>query len=184
METIIIDENRLKIVLDRADTLKYAVNSDVAAEVARSIRNILKAVTESIGFSLYGNCFIEIYMSRDGGCELFITKTEDCSMYFPSGEKSEFDFGNEVEKSGVFVFYSLENVLSYFKELSNLKSVEKADVYFDREHDMFCVISDVGYVLAGEFGGELLSDIEKYYIEEHFEKIGDGTANTLASLAL
>ena len=79
MEWIRIDQNKLKIMLSREDATKYALCPETAsigdAVTRRAFREILSAATEdvSIDFS-EERVYIQLFPSKEGGCELFVTK--------------------------------------------------------------------------------------------------------------
>lgn len=188
METILIDGNTLKIALDKADVLKYAAKTDFTAfAVENSIREILKAASNSVGAQFDKGTFtVDTFTTGDGSCELYVTKNEEDSMYFTDRERNLADreTSEQAKAKDTFAFFELENLLSFLKELLNLSDTDAAEVYFDEEHDVFYVISDKGFPIAGEFCGTLCHNAEKYYIREHFRPIGDGKTSTLANLAL
>ena len=80
MELLLISESRLKIILSDADMEKYEITSDTMegsdSETKRAIRCILDEAKRRIGFDVCGgNIFVQIFPSKDGGCEMFVTKT-------------------------------------------------------------------------------------------------------------
>lgn len=81
MELIVISSNKLKIMLDEGDMRKYSIGNDTdCAEPStrRAIRRLLDCAKEQIGFNTEGEeIFVQLYTSKHGGCELFVTKTKD-----------------------------------------------------------------------------------------------------------
>lgn len=80
MELIPINESKLKIMLDEIDMREYRLGaeSDCAdTETRRAIRSILDLARQKIGFNTEGaEIFVQLYASKKGGCELFVTKGE------------------------------------------------------------------------------------------------------------
>ncbi len=79
MELIIIDESRLKIMLTPADMRHYALPSEhmsaVGSATRRAFRHIFDDARERVGFDTAGErLFVQLYTSRGGGCEIFVTK--------------------------------------------------------------------------------------------------------------
>lgn len=79
METIIINRNKLKIMLTPPDMQTY----DIAGEpldctddaTRRALRRIIEDARRGTDFDTNGQqLFIQLYASRDGGCEIFVTK--------------------------------------------------------------------------------------------------------------
>ncbi|MBE6583401.1 MAG: adaptor protein MecA [Ruminococcaceae bacterium] len=94
MELIPINDSKLKIMLDEIDMKEYRLGaeSDCAdMETRRAIRNILDLARDQIGFNTEGaEIFVQLYTSKKGGCELFITKGESYE-----GSQREVGFSSE-----------------------------------------------------------------------------------------
>lgn len=80
MELILISNTKLKIMLDEGDMRRYKISDDTDCaepEARKAIRNILEKAREQIGFNTEGaEIFVQLYTSRSGGCELFVTKSK------------------------------------------------------------------------------------------------------------
>ena len=80
MELILISNTKLKIMLNESDMLKYNIGreSDCArSSTRRAIRSLLERAKDQIGFNTEGEeIFVQLYTSKSGGCELFVTKCE------------------------------------------------------------------------------------------------------------
>ncbi len=79
MELIQISESKLKIMLSENDMVKYsldAIDSDYSRDgTRRALRSMLDSVKEMSGFDTCGErIFVQMYPSRGGGCEVFVTK--------------------------------------------------------------------------------------------------------------
>ncbi len=79
MELIQISESKLKIMLSDRDMAKYALDAlddDPSREdTRRALRLMLSDLREMSGFDTSGErIFVQMYPSRDGGCEVFVTK--------------------------------------------------------------------------------------------------------------
>ena len=83
MELIPINESKIKIMLDESDMreLKICDEADCASRDTRiAIRHILDRAKEQIGFNTEGaEIFVQLYTSKKGGCELFVTKGSSSS---------------------------------------------------------------------------------------------------------
>ena len=79
MELILINDCKLKIMLDEQDMAEYNIQSEGDCsqfETRKAIRDILDRAREEIGFNTEGaEIFVQLYSSKRGGCELFITKS-------------------------------------------------------------------------------------------------------------
>ena len=79
MEWIRIDQNKLKIMLSKEDACKYALYPETAsvedAATRRAFREILCATKSDVGIDFSEErVYIQLFPSREGGCELFVTK--------------------------------------------------------------------------------------------------------------
>ena len=81
MEWIKISKNKLKVMLTAEDARRYALNcadSTHCESLTRAaFRELLCDVRRHVGFdATEDQAYIQMYPSKEGGCELFITKTE------------------------------------------------------------------------------------------------------------
>lgn len=91
MELILISNTKLKIMLDESDMRKYHLSneSDCAnAGTRKAIRSLLERARDQIGFNTEGEeIFVQLYTSKHGGCELFVTKSQMCETATPIEER-------------------------------------------------------------------------------------------------
>ena len=84
MELIVIGENRLKIMLTGEDMAHYDLTepdpmgqtaSSVSPHTREVLRHIFADAHSEIGFDTDGGrLFVQLYASKGGGCEIFVTK--------------------------------------------------------------------------------------------------------------
>ena len=81
MELIIINENKLKIMLSAEDMKKYGLFSggdELSFPNAKhALQDILQEVRHTTGFEAdteKDRIFVQVYPSLEGGCEMFVTK--------------------------------------------------------------------------------------------------------------
>lgn len=79
MELIVISESKLKIMLTAPDMAHYELEGspmDCAdAHTRAAFRHIFDDARQEIGFDTEGErLFIQLYASKEGGCEIFVTK--------------------------------------------------------------------------------------------------------------
>lgn len=80
MELLLITATRLKIVMSNKDMKKYEITCDALdyrdSETKRVLRCILDEAKEKTGFDTQGkHVFIQVFPSKDGGCEMYVTRT-------------------------------------------------------------------------------------------------------------
>ena len=81
MDLIRIDDNKMKIMLSERDMQCYSLdvgNMDYTrSETRRAFRHILDDVCIRTGFDAKGEqLYVQLYPSRKGGCEMFVTKLD------------------------------------------------------------------------------------------------------------
>ena len=85
MELIMISSSKLKIMLSADDMTKYALGSDIDysdQKTRQAFRAILNEAREKTGFDAESEkIFIQLYPSKKGGCEVYITKIDDESEH-------------------------------------------------------------------------------------------------------
>lgn len=82
MELIVIDEKKLKIMLTPPDMRHYDLHAErmttANAATRNAFRHIFDDARERIGFDTSGErLLVQLYTSRGGGCEIFVTKLCD-----------------------------------------------------------------------------------------------------------
>lgn len=87
MELIVIGENRLKIMLTGEDMAHYDLTEPDSLEQSNHcatphtrevLRHIFADAHSQIGFDTEGErLFVQLYASKGGGCEIFVTKLGD-----------------------------------------------------------------------------------------------------------
>ncbi len=105
MELILISDSKLKVMLSADDMRNYAFDDMNTIHTKESFRSLMREAKSRCGFNaLEGRVFVQLYRSRAGGCELFVTKLEGEKTEVPflpaSSEPSE-SFGSiRMEKAG------------------------------------------------------------------------------------
>ena len=79
MELILISESKLKVMLSAEDMRRYDLNCDTVDSGDPTARqafwDILDEARRRTGFDAAGKrVFVQLYPSREGGCEMFVTK--------------------------------------------------------------------------------------------------------------
>ena len=81
MELIVISSTKLKIMLSADDMNKYALGADIDyadSKTRQAFRSILEEAREKTGFDAESEkIYIQLYPSKKGGCEVYITKIDD-----------------------------------------------------------------------------------------------------------
>ena len=180
MEFLVINESKLKIIMTPADTERYdfsAANADYdSPDTRRIFWRIIDEATETVGFDPKGDkILIQFYPSRDGGCEIFVTKLGALSA----------SAARLVSRSENVTMLSRESYLYMFSDMSSLKRalmtvppdlLPKSEVYEAPSGQMLLCVEERGggrggeYPALGEFAVRLPKEMI-HYAREHFEAI-------------
>lgn len=92
MELIVISESKLKIMLTAPDMARYELESThmdcTDAHTRAAFRHIFEDARAEIGFDTEGErLFVQFYASKEGGCEIFVTKLGSGGPATPSAEE-------------------------------------------------------------------------------------------------
>lgn len=138
-----------------------------------------------------GRVFVQMFLSCDGGCEMFMTKlTEHDDIH-----KSDIETGEECvlteyrkyiygekERLSIYRFDNMQYLLLCCRELSRRNYSGKSTVYADKINREYYLILDSETYIAGENLGKQRPFRELYYIKEHCDEIcGE---NAVAKLSL
>ena len=201
MELIRISDSKLKVMLTPEDMQHYDISCDTidknSAASRRAFWNILDEAKLQTGFDPAGSkIFVQMYPSRSGGCELFVTRL--------GGEKSGTTTGkaesavlaesvmsppirrnpltNTAEQS-VYVFASLTDLLLGCRRLASQTNPPAARAYVDEYKKLYYLVLAADASVLSEYNGERCRPREFAYIEEHCRLFCKDAVNLLAPLA-
>lgn len=182
MEWIRISNNKLKIMLTREDAARYALCPDTAdyadALTRRAFKAILTDVRRETGFDAADDkLYIQMYPSREGGCELFVTKmgieishTRNTSTY-----KTQNTAAERQQRSMAFCFWDMACLIAVCRRLLALgfegDSVAKVDdchrywLFLSEEGDPLFARADYAFVC--EYGEIESKDTAEMMLAEH-----------------
>ena len=130
MELILISNTKLKIMLNESDMRKYHIGSESdCAQITtrKAIRTLLDCAKDQIGFNTDGEeIFVQLYTSKHGGCELFVTKchAEAKSEELPARVKSPISSGATPEDEDAKKRLSLPSLPSLREEITAAEKKE------------------------------------------------------------
>ena len=142
MEYIMISEEKLKITLERQDLEGWDINIDeldYANPAAKSVFDgILGYAKEQFGFDTSGHkLLLQLYPSKDGGCELFVTRLGrlDEEIYNQQ-EKS-----NSACRSLCYSFERLPHLIAVCKRLSDVGFDGESSVWYEEDGKWFLILN-------------------------------------------
>ena len=75
MELILISNSKLKIMLSAEDMKKYNIECDGESALRRGFKPVLEMAHNDCGFDIEsGRLLVQVFPSRGGGCEMFVTR--------------------------------------------------------------------------------------------------------------
>ncbi len=177
MELILISNSKLKIMLSAEDMKKYNIECDGESALRRGFKPVLEVAHADCGFDIEsGRLLVQVFPSRGGGCEMFVTRVALSS-------------GTQANDASVCIFDSLQAMISLCRVLHTRGFGKSSGAYalpegafalilpeFDRDERLpldAAVINEFGY----------RRDCEKIegYIKEHARPIF--AENAVARLA-
>lgn len=185
METIRISESKIKVMLSREDMTKYRISrasadgSDPSLRAATSadgidpslraaIRSILRDAGRAGGFDPdSGQLYIQLYPDKRGGCELFVTRTDDAE-----GQEKAVPRAVSV-RTEIFSFPSLDGLISFADRISPSFCGESAAYTDGKVYFLTLAGGDLPelYALADEYGGAPAGYGRDLYIAEYCRRI-------------
>lgn len=185
MELILINDSKLKIMLTREDMTRYELDCASAdydnTETRRAFWSILDEAKHRTGFdAARDKVFIQLYPSREGGCEMFVTKVglinEGEQRGQPSKKASQRPAAAGQPAELAFCFGCLDELLECCRLLSNLHPLSSA--YAGEGGEWYLFLSPQGdedsllaKCVLNEFGRAVDAERLRLYISEHGHRI-------------
>lgn len=196
MELILISSSKLKIMLTEEDMLRYeldcsSVNYD-NTETRRAFWNILDEVKHRTGFDAASErVFIQLYPSKAGGCEIFVTKVGlpgrtdkkipgpiNCgpTKLLPDGECENMQIS--------FMFESVGQMIEVCRLAGRVGRIYDSSAWVDGSGGCY-LFADIGgsgtetdYIrgVMNEFGSPIDNPNHIAYIKEHSKNLCTGRA--------
>ncbi len=184
LDFLLVSDRKLKVTLTKEDA--EALNFSVAdadydtAENRRTFRKILDEAKDAVGFSSKGDkILIQFYPSRDGGCEIFITRLAPLDGKSRLGDKYENVTVLDV-KHTLYSFPDIE-ALGRFAKAAADRCKKRTDAYIAesgvcfldieedcrKDADEYCYITEFASACSHEFRG---------YVREHCKLLYSGNA--------
>lgn len=209
MEFILIGEDKIKVMLTEEDLGEFELSADeldyANTETKRMFWDVLSRAKARTGFDTDGQkVLVQLYPSKDGGCEIFVTKLG--SIYKDIDENSNAqpiltesstqkrkrkNPASEKAYSAVYSFLKLEDMIRVCRELERRGFHEESIAYISDAHIFYLVlcgspqeigILDERYRFINEFGELENTKTAKQILGEHADPIAK--QNAVSALAL
>ena len=186
MELIRISENKIKIMLNANDMSAYDLPSEgfdyCESTVREAFRAVLKDAGRKTGLDFTdGRLSIQLYPSKSGGCEMFVTRSTD-GQKVGSKRRSPPDTPKEAElspprsaaepsweRADAFAFESMRWLLSVCRRLLRVGFTGASAAYRDENGRCFLLLELPSAMrpLVIEYGTVESPSAVRLYISEH-----------------
>lgn len=159
------------------------------ADDGSAVRRLMSDMREKYGCRMPdGRLSVQMYESKSGGCELFVTKLDDRggkTMTRQTDERTLTDYRRYIlrERRGIYSFSGMNDLLFACRLLKKSGYVGKSEVYADRAQGKMYLVIDEESAYPSEALGTRCPSAVEYYLREHCTKIfGDRAAVLLGEL--
>ena len=179
MELIRISDSKLKIMLNAEDMAHYAITSDLLnyenTETRRVVWQILDEAKQKTGFNAASDrVLIQVYPSRAGGCEMYVTKVPPPLPHPSEGDRMRTNEG----RPEIYFFANLDDLLHACKQLSCRTPFGESVAYAAQEGGYYLLLREtaadsvmgapLAYNPAEEYGERKKCTTARIaYIREH-----------------
>ena len=211
MEIILISECKLKIALCEEDLKAFEIRADELdysnTETKRMFWDLLTRAKHKTGFDTDGQrVLVQLYPSKDGGCEMFVTKIGLLDTSESKDEKRSTQgyekLSSQIKRSkkgnvhkgscSVFGFDSTEHLLHVCRRLSDMGYIGDSSAYRGDNGRCYLFLAEVEaavyspldeFSFIAEYGTRENSDLTRYYVLEHCTPLCEkGAVSTLGKL--
>ena len=212
MEFIMIGEDKIKVTLTEEDLSEFELCADELdysnTETKRMFWDVLSRAKARTGFDTDGQrVLVQLYPSKDGGCEIFVTKIG--SIYKDIGEERADSpapptfaesappkrkmkaSAPQMARCAVYSFSSLEDMIRVCRELARRGYEEESLAYISDTHVFYLVLHGIldelgvlseSYRFISEFGESENAKAANQILREHADAIASPKA--VSALAL
>lgn len=203
MEWIVISDSKLKVMLSAEDMREYEFDDANSSHTKEAFRSLMREARDQCGFNgLDCRVFVQLYRSKAGGGELFVTKLSERGYgQEPESRRENMERAGrrEEEMNTEYQRYYGErlsenrHVIYRFDEMGHLLSIcgvllssgygGSSAAYCDKGREGFYLMLDEETWAAGEYFGRLCPGAFASYINEHCEMICGNAVPILGKLA-
>lgn len=192
MELILISDTKLKVMLSAEDMQRYHISCDTIdydnPHSRRAFWNILDEAKSRTGFDPAGNkVFVQLYPSREGGCEMFVTKLGVRGALRGAGgaeyDPSALKRGTPDTAETMYAFLCMEDLLAASRRLMCEKYADVARAYVGEGIRRYYLSIPGGAPWMPEYNARVCTPEETSYIYEHGRCFCSDAAGKLGPLA-
>ena len=152
MEWIRISSHKLKIMLSAEDARRYELNCKVGdtadSATQKALRDILTDLRDKANFDAAENkIYVQMFPSKEGGCELFITKTGTPSQPAIGQTGKSFPVSPQRPRRAAFRFESSATLIALCRRLCAHYEGE-SEVWLDESGGWWLLLSAAPHSLS------------------------------------
>lgn len=187
MEFIRINESKLKVMLSKSDLDEFDIKADDLdysnTETKRMFWDIIGRAKKSVGFCCDGmKVLVQLYSSRDGGCEMFVSKLERVVGSHDGEEHQSLCYKPLYKKTvtesrtGAFAFDSLEWLISVCRRLFGIGYSEHSSAFAGDDGKFYLFLDGLDatgyfpideYSFISEYGSRENAEALRSFLDEH-----------------
>jgi len=189
MEWIRISQNKLKIMLTAEDARHYELNceeADYTDMVTRTaFREILTDVKREADFDASEDkVYIQMYPSKEGGCELFVTKiglllNDQASTPQLGKKENARSPRTRRENTLAFCFQSFSLLCAACRRIQSTPAARRSEAFRDEKGVWWLFLSGCEpqkFRFLSSYGREARADLARLYLAEHGKHICEKNA--------
>ena len=192
MEFILINEEKLKIILSKKDLAEFDIRVDDIdysnTETKRMFWDIIGRAKKCVGFNCDGmRVLVQLYTSRDGGCEMFVSRLGCAYEEYDSTDtaaslhcKTLYKKNKTLLRRGVFGFDSLEWLITVCRRLYEIGYSAESSAYIGDDRRFYLFLDGLDatgytpldeYSFICEYGSAENIEAAEGFLSEHGKEI-------------
>ena len=202
MEFIRIDSEKLKIILTKNDLAEFDIlTNDIDysnTETKRMFWDIIGRAKKSVGFNCDGmRVLVQLYSSRDGGCEMFVSILGNACESFADEPtpislhcKTMYKKDNRILRRGAFGFETLEWMITVCRRLYETGYSGESSAYIGDDRRFYLFLDGLDateyvpldeYSFICEYGSSENPEATAGYLSERGREICESRAVEILS---
>ncbi len=149
MELLVISDSKLKVMLDREDMKRYGLfGSELNYDdpvTRKKLLCVLDEIKEQSGFDTAADkLLIQLYPSRDGGSEMFVTKLGLLSSSAEQSLKRSRGIGVFCRGAEIYFTESFANLLAMACACEGVCYIEQSHLYYESGKGYYLILDQRG----------------------------------------
>ena len=153
MEFIMINESKLKVIMSECDLDDFGVSAEELDYSMPETKDMLRAILDraegELGFVCNSHrTLVQVYTSKTGGCEIFITKLtaaagEDCTDEPSLHCRSAYEKEEGLSRRGIFSFDELKWLITVCRRLYEIGYSGNSSAYVGDDRRFYLMLDSL-----------------------------------------